>query len=309
MQHLRVHNKSYRRVTFLNLNISSIRSYISYFFIYPDLIKTRLQIQSKLQKQGGISSTNGVQYQGFVRGLIQVIRNERFRGLFKGSSASVYREASYSTIRMGLYKPIQNGIMTYGYGDPERKKVPLIVKICAGASSGGIGSFLANPTDLVKIRMQADATGTRYSGFWNAMSTIFREEGLKGLYTGVSINVARAMVLTSSQLSAYDSGKQYLISDMGFKDDFVCHFAASVFAGFVSATTTSPIDVMKSRIMNQKVKMYNSIADCMVQTLREEGFRAFYKGWFPSWVRIGPHTVISFLIIEKLRFIAGVKPF
>lgn len=62
------------------------------------------------------------------------------------------REASYSTIRIGAYEPMKELL---GAHNPAR--TPLWKKIVAGASSGAIGSAMASPTDLVKIRLQADA--------------------------------------------------------------------------------------------------------------------------------------------------------
>jgi len=41
---------------------------------------------------------------------------------------------------------------------------PLWVKVLAGASAGTIGSAIANPTDVVMIRMQAPVVGTTISG-------------------------------------------------------------------------------------------------------------------------------------------------
>ena len=70
---------------------------------------------------------------------------------FCSLTASILREASYSTIRIGAYEPLKELL---GAHNPAR--TPLWKKIIAGASSGAIGSAMASPTDLVKIRLQAD---------------------------------------------------------------------------------------------------------------------------------------------------------
>ena len=85
----------------------------------------RLQLQGELSK-------SGLLYQGLLKGSWRIISNEGIRGLYKGLSASLLREASYSTIRMGLYEPIkkllQNG----------QDSVGLFEKIVAGGSAGGM---------------------------------------------------------------------------------------------------------------------------------------------------------------------------
>ena len=65
--------------------------------------------------------------------------------------ASALREGIYSTIRLGLYEPFKEF-----FGEKDRSKTPLYKKIMSGALSGSIGSAIANPTDLVKIRLQAE---------------------------------------------------------------------------------------------------------------------------------------------------------
>lgn len=53
----------------------------------------------------------------------------------------------FASIRLGSYEPIRN---FYSGGNPESS---LGVKILAGLTTGTIGMIVANPTDLVKIRL------------------------------------------------------------------------------------------------------------------------------------------------------------
>ena len=65
------------------------------------------------------------------------------------------------TLRYGLYEPIKN-ILGQGGVDPVTGRptdFPLWKKIIAGTASGAISSAMCNPTDLVKVRMQADVRG------------------------------------------------------------------------------------------------------------------------------------------------------
>lgn len=84
-------------------------------------------------------------------------------------------------------------------------------------------------------------------------------------------------------------------------------------AGFFAAAVTSPVDVVKTRIMNQKFDskgmgmIYKNTLDCFVKTIRAEGVLGLYKGFFPNWIRIGPHTVVTFVVYERLRKLAGLK--
>lgn len=63
----------------------------------------------------------------------------------------------------------------------------------AGCTTGAMAVALAQPTDVVKVRFQAqvrEADGVkRYSGTIDAYKTIARDEGVKGLWKGENITI------------------------------------------------------------------------------------------------------------------------
>lgn len=76
-----------------------------------------------------------------------IMREEGLRkGIYKGIQASWARESVYSTLRLGLYEPIKRvtGVT---------KESSFVWKFMAGGVSGLIGSCIANPADLLKIKM------------------------------------------------------------------------------------------------------------------------------------------------------------
>ena len=79
-----------------------------------------------------------------------ILEHEGTRGLYKGITASWMRESIYSSLRLGLYEPFKRML-----GATDNKNTPFYLKFLAGGMSGFIGSALANPTDLLKVRMQA----------------------------------------------------------------------------------------------------------------------------------------------------------
>lgn len=281
-----------------------------------DVIKVRLQLQGidKNTKSTGISSQlygNDVKYKGFLRGVLQIIKDEGIHGLYKGLFASLLREGSYSTIRMGGYDVMKELL---GAHDP--KHTPLWKKIVAGATSGAVGAAIANPTDLVKVRMQAEGSlpvgqPRRYKNTLDAFVKIFKSEGLAGLYKGVGPTTYRATLLTAAQLPSYDHSKHFLLNNKIMKQDNIyTHFVASMIAGFNAAVITSPVDVIKSRIMNQhssnSTTHYTGTYDCFTKIVKNEGVLGLYKGFFPNWMRIGPHTIVTFLVYEELRKFFGI---
>lgn len=166
------------------------------------------------------------------------------------------------------------------------------------------------------MRFQAVGPGkqSKYRNTFHAFATIFRQEGVRGLWTGVGPTVQRAAILTATQIPSYDHTKHTLLNHQIMKEGPALHVASSFTAGFVTACTTSPFDVVKTRIMNQnkdnlgRATVYKNSLDCILKIIKHEGVFGLYKGFIPNWMRIGPHTVVTFFVFEQLRKFVGMRP-
>ncbi len=96
----------------------------------------------------GKSNTHA--YNNLFKAAYLILQNEGLRGLYKGITASWVREAVYSSLRLGLYEPFK---VMLGETDP--KNTPIWIKFTAGSLAGFVGSVVGNPTDMLKVRMQA----------------------------------------------------------------------------------------------------------------------------------------------------------
>jgi dicarboxylate transporter 10 len=106
--------------------------------------------------------------------------------------------------------------------------------------------------------------------------------------------------MTVGQIGSYDQFKLMLMNTGYFGDNTITHFIASTLAGGVATTITQPLDVIKTRAMNAKPGEFKGITDIIVYTARD-GPLAFFKGYVPAFVRLGPHTILMFVFFEKLR--------
>lgn len=235
--------------------------------------------------------------------------------LLPGFVPSMLREMTYSSVRFGLY-PVVKKLLGAEGGD-----IGLLKKISAGLLTGGIGSAFASPIDLVKIRFQAEAgrlgddgkflTGLRtghapqYRSTAHAFATIWKLDGLKGLYRGMMTTSSRAAFLAAAQLSSYDHTKYLLRSR--FTDGISLHVLASLVAGLCATTAAQPFDVVKSRIMaDSNQVLYKSGMDCFLKTCRNEGIRGVFRGWLPSYCRLGPHFIVAMPLWEYVRNLFGL---
>lgn len=110
-----------------------------------DTAKVRLQIQKtapgEKPKYSGLFGTLGV-----------IAKEEGPTKVFSGLVPGLQRQLINSGLRVGLYAPVRD--MITGPLAPGQNPT-LLQKILAGMTTGGIAISFANPTDVVKIRMQA----------------------------------------------------------------------------------------------------------------------------------------------------------
>ena len=170
------------------------------------------------------------------------------------------------------------------------------------STSGFLGGIAGNPADVLNVRMQNDRSlpeGQRRN-YRNAVEGLFRmtnEEGWRSLFRGVGANSMRAVLMTASQLASYDAFKRVLLRKAGLEDGLSTHFSASFLAGFVATTVCSPVDVIKTRVMSAHSK--EGLLALLKRIYHEEGVRWTFRGWVPSFIRLGPHTIATFLFLEQ----------
>ncbi|KAG9233911.1 mitochondrial carrier domain-containing protein [Amylocarpus encephaloides] len=227
---------------------------------------------------------------------IHVFKQESLLGLYSGLSASLLRQLTYSTTRFGVYEELKADLTT-------PKSSPSFPALIAMASASGfLGGIAGNPADVLNVRMQHDAAlpeaGRRnYKNAIDGLVRMTREEGWKSLFRGVWPNSMRAVLMTTSQLASYDGFKRVLIEHTQLTDNLTTHFSASFLAGFVATTVCSPVDVIKTRIMSSHES--KGLRKLLVDVYKVEGVGWMFRGWVPSFIRLGPHTIATFLFLEQ----------
>lgn len=158
-----------------------------------DLVKTRMQI----------SGMGGAQYKSSLDALTKIAKADGFFGLYRGLGAAILRQATYTTSRLGVYTHL-NEIYKEKYGHTPN----LLESMAMGMIAGAAGAFVGTPAELTLIRMTADkglaiADRRNYTGVFNALLRITREEGLLTLWKGCVPTIGRAMVVNMAQLASY----------------------------------------------------------------------------------------------------------
>nr|GLL42963.1 mitochondrial uncoupling protein 2-like [Ipomoea trifida] len=236
-----------------------------------DTAKVRLQLQKGAAS--GEGGGGGAKYKGLLGTMVTIAKEEGIFALWKGVIPGLHRQFLYGGLRIGLYEPVKAFII----GSDHVGEVSLFSKILAALLTGAIAIAVANPTDLVKVRLQAESKAPvgaprRYIGAMDAYYTIVKQEGLTALWTGLGPNIARNAIINAAELASYDHVKETILKIPGFTDSALTHILAGLGAGFFAVCIGSPVDV---------------------------GPFAFYKGFLPNFTRLGLWNVIMFLTFER----------
>lgn len=255
-----------------------------------DVIKVRMQLQ-RLKLPSGVSA-DGM----FATG-VKIVRNEGVVRLWSGWQAALARSFLYGGARLGFYTPIKQLL---GGG----KSSSFGTNLAAGVASGGLAAVMCNPTELVKVRMQSKDQLVR--GPIAVLRDVVAKDGVIGLWRGTVPAAGRAAIMTATQVATYNDAKLKLAKLTGWSEGNLLQFSASMAAGLVSTTVTSPVDVVKTKMFAGGA-IYSGPIHCFTELIRQEGLRGLFKGWVPNYCRLGPQTTITFIAVEKLRRLAGLE--
>merc|ERR1719471_211908 len=165
---------------------------------------------------------------------------------YSGLPAALTRQTLYGGIRLTLY---DNYLKSYFHNLFQGGQGPLSLgtKVVSAFSAGSIAMCIAQPTDVIRVQMQSDRG--RYPNMRSAFGSIWSAKGIPGLWVGLAPNVSRNAVTCAVQLASYDQAKEAFVDYTSIRG-IPLHLVSAVTAAFTTVTVNSPIDVVKTRVMN-----------------------------------------------------------
>lgn len=168
-------------------------------------------------------------------------------------SAGLFRQATYTTARLGIYQTLFEN-----FRQPDGRPPQFFVNLMLGIVSGGLGSFLGTPAEVALIRMTLDsrlplAERRNYAHVFDALIRIVKEEGVLKLWRGAIPTATRAMIVNAAQMPTYSQAKEALTSTGLMQQGFLLHAVSSLIAALVTTAVSLPVDIVKTRYQNMKV--------------------------------------------------------
>lgn len=255
--------------------------------LFPvDTIKTRVQA-ARVTTTSGSSAT-----------ATAPLRNAITRGRFySGLGINLLGQVPYAMLTFGLYEALKTRFSDSRLNMPEWLRIML-----AAAIGDTVGSLWLTPSEVVKSKTQA--------GIYSSPMSAIRAVSANGplyFYQGFGAALARDVPFRAIQLFLYEKFRRAYISRFAAASDSVSsleNLLIGAWAGTLGAIATTPLDVIRTRMMSQPVgnlATYKSVLDCVVKTFSKEGPLAFFKGVGPRVILIGPASAVFFLTYEATK--------
>ncbi|RDB14702.1 putative mitochondrial carrier protein PET8 [Hypsizygus marmoreus] len=236
---------------------------VDLLFFPIDTVKTRLQSAQGFARAGGFS--------GIYKGVGSVVV-----GSAPGAAAFF---STYETMKQNSPLPPHLAPLTHMFS----------------ASIGEIAACLIRvPTEVIKTRTQTMTYGALGKSSFAAAGQVLANDGWRGFYRGFGSTIMREIPFTSLQFPLYEMLKAQLSVKLQRKPLYA-HEAAvcGSVAGAVAAALTTPLDVLKTRVMldlrDPTKEKVPSLPRRLQQIYHTEGPRALFAGVVPRtlWISAG----------------------
>ncbi|KAF5547601.1 amidohydrolase 2 [Fusarium phyllophilum] len=215
------------------------------------------------------------------------ISDEGVSGLYNGLTASVVRQLTYSGIRFGIYEELKSRA-----GPAPSSHYLLTTAWCSGFAGGIAGNF----ADVLNVRMQHDGSlpfhqRHNYRHVGDGILRMAREEGIGAYMRGWLPNCTRAATQTAGQLASYDIIKKCILDYRKTEETPAVQATSAFLAAVIAVTATNPLDVLKTRAMSSTSTEGTGMVATAREAFRIDGPAWVFRGWVPSFLRVGPHTM------------------
>jgi len=274
--------------------LGGISGILATLVIQPiDMVKVRIQLAS----EAGTSVSPFTITKDYYR-------DYGIKGFYKGLDSAILRQACYATTRLGIFYSLID------YFRAQSKDVSFFKKSIASMTAGGLAAIVANPADLILVRMQSDSllppeNRRNYKNVFDAFGRVIKDEGAIRLWRGCGPTAGRAIMINWALLAPFEEAKDRLkkyIPEIKTRT-----VTASFLASFIGSFISLPFDNIKTKLQKMKPdpstgkNPYNGIVDCFKKSVQKEGMGRLWVGFLTYYVRIGPHVVITLLLNDFFR--------
>ncbi len=192
--------------------------------------------------------------------MLLLCRTEGISSLWSGLSPTLVLAVPTTVVYFTSYEQLKKALYERGTLRPlslSEDREDSAVSAAAGGAARAFAATLVSPLEMVRTKMQS-----RRMAFWQvreALAITLRNEGARGLWKGCAATVSRDVPFSALYWPVYESLKSRFLGDdpeerarLPQPEVLAGTFAAGAMAGSVAAAVTLPMDVIKTRWVDNR---------------------------------------------------------
>lgn len=214
------------------------------------------------------------------------------RGVYRGSVPAIIGQFSSHGLRTGIFEASKIVLINVAPTLPD-----LQVQSIASFCSTVLGTAVRIPCEVLKQRLQAGI----FDNVGEAIICTWRQDGLKGFFRGTGATLCREVPFYVAGMGLYGESKKVVQKILGRELEPWETIAVGAISGGLAAVTTTPFDVMKTRMMTAPQGRPVSMSMVALSILRHEGPLGLFKGALPRFFWIAPLGAMNFAGYELMK--------
>ncbi|KAJ8104769.1 hypothetical protein ONZ43_g7697 [Nemania bipapillata] len=260
-----------------------------------DIVKTRIQVDP-LAYNHGVSG-----------GLRQVVASEGAGALATGLGPTAVGYFLQGALKFGGYEFLKTrAIDTLGYETACNNRYAIYLGSSALAELAG--DIVLCPFEAVRIRLVSQPGFGR--GLGDGLARIVREEGIRGLYSGLGPIVLKQVPYTMATFVVYEHALEQAykwvdkstVSGLGITG---INMGSGLIAGIAATLVSQPADTILSKINKAKGEAGQGTFHRLWTIARDTGIRGSYAGVRARLVMVGGMTALQFAVYGDIKKALG----
>jgi len=230
----------------------------------------------------------------------QIYKTSGIGGFYSGLGTYVISDGGAGCIKFATYEYLKQLVNER----VDEDKVGTALFGCA-ALAFVASSVVLVPGELVKQRLQMG----QYATLKEAVSTIWKTEGLFGFYTGYAGVCLRDIPYTMFELGLYDNFKSLYLKlknrnlnpeDGPATTTQTDEIIAAGITGGICGYFSNPLDLIKTKLMVDG-DLYKGFMDCFAKTVQEGGASSLFQGGVARVAWLMPFTAVYLPVYDLFK--------
>ena len=228
-----------------------------------------------------------------------IYKDNGWKGFFLGNGTNVVKIVPETGVKFLAYEQFKRLIC-------KKLEAPKThERLVSGGLAGVCSQLVVYPLEITKTRLALAPVGI-YKGIFDCIKQTYISEGPFGLYKGLQASIIGVIPYASIDLAIYNTLRDHY-KEKNMKDPspiilLLCGATSSICGQLVSY----PFAVIRTRLQSQDMPgmhtlKYKGLWDCAKKIEKFEGFKGFYRGIVPNFMKTVPAISISYVVFETVK--------